>query len=172
MLHTSPRATGSFVPGKKIFLKGFYHIWSGQSSWSCDPDAANKLSFPQHIEDLYEIWLWLAQQFLRRKCLKRFSYMWNKWPLRPGHFWPQSYNLNNHGRGPQDKTTPIYQRPRPLVSDKVLKILPIGVYIWRFRQRGQSQWKVIIFSNFIEMMSPLLHIKLEGHWPFDSKKNF
>ena len=27
---------------EKIF-EGFYHIWAW---WSCDPDAANKLSFP------------------------------------------------------------------------------------------------------------------------------
>ena len=25
------------------FLKGFYHIWARRPSWSCDPDAANKL---------------------------------------------------------------------------------------------------------------------------------
>ena len=27
-------------------LKGFYHIWAWRQSWSSDPDAANKLSFP------------------------------------------------------------------------------------------------------------------------------
>ena len=27
-------------------MKGFYHIWVWQPSLSCDPDAANKLSFP------------------------------------------------------------------------------------------------------------------------------
>ena len=27
-------------------MKGFYHIWACRSSWSCYPDAANKLSFP------------------------------------------------------------------------------------------------------------------------------
>ena len=36
---------GTPVPEKKI-LKGFYHIWAWRSSWSCDPDAANKLLFP------------------------------------------------------------------------------------------------------------------------------
>ena len=28
------------------FLKDFYHIWVWRPSWSCDPDAANKLSIP------------------------------------------------------------------------------------------------------------------------------
>ena len=36
---------GPPVLEKKI-LKGFYHIWVWRPSWSCDPDAANKLSFP------------------------------------------------------------------------------------------------------------------------------
>ena len=27
-------------------MKGFYHIWAWRPSWSCDPDATNKLSFP------------------------------------------------------------------------------------------------------------------------------
>ena len=26
--------------GRRV-LKGFYHIWAGRPSWSCDPDAAN-----------------------------------------------------------------------------------------------------------------------------------
>ena len=39
-------------------------------SWLCDQDRLNKLSFPHPIEAPYEIWLWLAQWFLRRRCLK------------------------------------------------------------------------------------------------------
>ena len=27
-------------------MKGFYHIWAWWPPWSCDPDAANKISFP------------------------------------------------------------------------------------------------------------------------------
>ena len=27
-------------------MKGFYHIWAWRPSWSCNPDAANKISFP------------------------------------------------------------------------------------------------------------------------------
>ena len=32
-------------PEKKNF-EGFYHITAWRPSWSCDPDAANKLLFP------------------------------------------------------------------------------------------------------------------------------
>ena len=34
---------GPPVLEKKIF-EGFYHIWAWRPSWSCDPDAANKIS--------------------------------------------------------------------------------------------------------------------------------
>ena len=36
---------GPPVLEKKIF-EGFYHIWAWRPSWSWDPDAANKISFP------------------------------------------------------------------------------------------------------------------------------
>ena len=54
---------------RRIF-KGFYHIWAWQPSWSCDPDPANKLSFPHPIKAPSEIWLQLAQQLWRRRSLK------------------------------------------------------------------------------------------------------
>ena len=63
------KVIGLLVPEKKIFL-GFYHIWPWRPSWSCDQDHLSKLSFPHPIEAPYEIWLWLAQWFLRRRCLK------------------------------------------------------------------------------------------------------
>ena len=52
------------------FLKGFYRIWAWRPSWSCDPDAPNKLSFPRSMEAPHEIWLRLAQRFWRRRSLK------------------------------------------------------------------------------------------------------
>ena len=58
MLHTrfqDHRTSGS---RKKILEgPGFCHIRGWQPSWSCDPDAANKLSFPLHKEDPHKIWL-------------------------------------------------------------------------------------------------------------------
>ena len=44
MLHTKFRGNRSTGSGR--FLRGFYHIWAWLPSWSCDPDAANKISFP------------------------------------------------------------------------------------------------------------------------------
>ena len=57
---------------KKIF-EGFYHIWAWRPSWSCDPDAANKISFPLPKEAPHKIWLLSAQRFRRRRCLKLFT---------------------------------------------------------------------------------------------------
>ena len=53
-----------------MVVLGFYHILTWRPSWSCDQDHLSKLSFPHPIEAPYEIWLWLAQWFLRRRCLK------------------------------------------------------------------------------------------------------
>ena len=43
MLHN--KFLGNQSTGKENF-EGFYHITAWQPSWSCDPDAGNKLSFP------------------------------------------------------------------------------------------------------------------------------
>ena len=58
---------------RRRFLKGFYHIWAWRPSWSCDPDAANKLSFPLPKEAPHKIWLWLAKRYQRRRCLKLWT---------------------------------------------------------------------------------------------------
>ena len=55
MLHTKFREFGPVVLEKKFFLKGFYHIWAWRPSWSCDPNAANKLSFPLYKEVYYKL---------------------------------------------------------------------------------------------------------------------
>ena len=49
------------------FLKGFYHIWAWRPSWSCDPDAANKLLFPLPKEAPHKIWLLIGQAVLEKK---------------------------------------------------------------------------------------------------------
>ena len=54
-------------------MKGFYHIWAWRPSWSCDPDAANKLSFPLPIKAPHKIWLRSGKRFRRRRCLKLWT---------------------------------------------------------------------------------------------------
>ena len=56
MLHTKFRENLTAGSGED-FLKGFYHIWAWRLSWSCDPDAANKLSSPLAKEAPHKIWL-------------------------------------------------------------------------------------------------------------------
>ena len=55
---------------RRRFFLGFYHIWPWRPSWSYDQDHLSKFLFPHNIDAPYEIWLWLAQWFLRRRCLK------------------------------------------------------------------------------------------------------
>ena len=58
MLHTKFRKKNRPASsGEEDFLKGFYHIWAWRQSWSCDPDAANKISFPLTKEAPHKIWL-------------------------------------------------------------------------------------------------------------------
>ena len=42
---------------EKIFEWFLLHIWAWQLSWSCDPDAANKISFPLPKEAPHKSWL-------------------------------------------------------------------------------------------------------------------
>ena len=58
---------------KKKILKGFYHIWAWWPSWSCDPYAANKKSFPLPKEAPHKIWLRSAQRFRRRRSLSNVN---------------------------------------------------------------------------------------------------
>ena len=47
------------------------------------------------------------------------------------------------------------------------KVLPIGVYV---KKIDLSAKHVIIFSNFIGSMPPMLHTKPQGHCSFGSGK--
>ena len=49
MLHTMFHGNPPAGSGEEDF-EGFYHIWAWRPSWSCDPDAANKLSSPLRKE--------------------------------------------------------------------------------------------------------------------------
>ena len=49
-----PRSS-AFWFWRRRFLKGFYHIWAGRPSWSCDQDHLNKLSFPHPKESPYDL---------------------------------------------------------------------------------------------------------------------
>ena len=68
MQHTKFRENWPAGSGEEDY-KGLYHIWGWRPSWSCDPDAANKLSFPLPKGAPHKIWLFLAQRF-RRRLLK------------------------------------------------------------------------------------------------------
>ena len=45
MLHTKFGGNRPAGSGEEE-LKGFYHVWAWRPSWSCDPNAVNKVLFP------------------------------------------------------------------------------------------------------------------------------
>ena len=61
MIGWSPRCyIPSFVkigaPVLERIFEGFYHIWAWRPSWSCDPDAAIKISLSLPKEAPHKIW--------------------------------------------------------------------------------------------------------------------
>ena len=66
MLHTNPRSPAFWF--WRRFLKGFYHIWAWQPSWSCDQNILYKFWLTYHKESLHEIWVQLGQRFVRKLC--------------------------------------------------------------------------------------------------------
>ena len=56
MLHTKFRENRPAGSGEEDFLRVF-NIRAWRPSWSCDPDASNKISFPLPKEAPHKIWL-------------------------------------------------------------------------------------------------------------------
>ena len=94
--------------------------------------------------------------------------MKNKRPLVRYHFWPHDYNLNNIGRGLQDKAThqASIKGLGLLISDKKnFKVLPIDVYVEKFDisvKIVKISQRLYLFWNFIGPISLLLHTKPQG----------
>ena len=59
---------GPPVPEKRVF-EGFLPYRGVVASWSCDPYAANKISFPVPKEAPHKIWLSSGKRFQRIRCL-------------------------------------------------------------------------------------------------------
>ena len=63
------KGTDKQYVGNSLIHDTTYHtrcLYQISKSWSCDPDAANKISFPLPKEAPHKIWLWLVKQFRRR----------------------------------------------------------------------------------------------------------
>ena len=54
-------------------MEVFYHIKAWRQSWSCDPDAAKKLSFFLPKDAPHKVWLSLGKRFERRRCMKLWT---------------------------------------------------------------------------------------------------
>ena len=61
MLHTKFRGNRSTDSGEEYFCR----VFTIYGAWSCDPHAANKISFPLPKEAPEKVWLLSAKRFLR-----------------------------------------------------------------------------------------------------------
>ena len=57
MLHTKFRGNQPAGSGEEDFEGFLPYILAWRPSWSCDPDAANKISFPLPKDAPHKIWL-------------------------------------------------------------------------------------------------------------------
>ena len=64
------------------------------------------------------------------------------------------------------------------VVSEISIVLPFFLYesireqIWPCRKIGRGQPSVIIWTNLVVLMPPMLHTEFQGHWPFDSGEDF
>ena len=75
MLHTKFRGNPPAGSGEEDFLKGFYHIWAWQPSWSCDQHHVIRFSFPCTCKLSYKVWFRSTQYFMRKSGLNFCMYM-------------------------------------------------------------------------------------------------
>ena len=92
MLHTKPQGYWPFDSGEDDFLRVFTIYGHGGHLGSCDPDPANKLSFPHPTEAPYEIGLQLDHRFWGRRSLKMVD-------GQTEHAYTYYYKLTNEPKG-------------------------------------------------------------------------
>ena len=60
----------------------------------------------------------------------------------------------------------------PVSDKKIFKVFAFRVYETKFDLTVKKVKVNPRSSNFIGSMSPILHTKPQGHWPFDSEEDF
>ena len=153
---------GFWVLEKKI-CKGFYQLWAWWPSWSCDLDYLYILSIPLPIEASYKIWLCLARRFPRRRCLNiMVIYMYIARGQGQTTSWGQNVfiNVNLLSICPLNDILPIF--PIQMHWQPKLTLL----------KTGQGHPRVMIYVNFVELHSPMLHAKFQNHRPSSTGEDF
>ena len=139
------RHIGSFTPDRERS-----HVWwAWRPSWSCDPDPANKLLFPHPSEAPYEIWLWLAQRFWRRHCLKSVDGRTDGWTTDHGYTIKVNYEgilvyeilMDCVARKRMQKTTSNYLKWFPSY------LINIHEFIYDIIVEHWKLWKIINTNN-------------------------
>ena len=135
-----------------------------QPSWSCDPDAINKLSVPLPIQAPCKIQLWLPQWFPKGIWLNSFPYMslcGTTDPWGGTFFYHRAIIWITVIGVHKIKLHTKYQRPGPssFRQEDFLSFDYRSIYnkIWPFRTQGQP--KIIIFYT---LLGPHVAYKVPG----------
>ena len=123
MLHTKDRGNRSTGSGEGISLKGFYHIWVWQPSWSCGPDAANTFVPPTHGGS-------------------KNGFNW------PSGFWRRCLSIVDDGRIPDRSSSPMTLR-----LGLAKKIMNVSDLVSLPRQRQIHDWLLLHISFYSCNMS-------------------
>ena len=140
MLHTKSQGHRPSGSGEDVF-KGFYHIWAWRPSWSCDQDHLNKLLFPHPKESPYEIWVHLAQQFQRRRCLKMLM------DGRRSHLYTISSPMSLRLRWAIKRDAPVPPSPTPGAWPRGQNKNPVWYVSFLLFVRTHTKFRIKIFEN-------------------------
>ena len=165
--------------------EGFYHIWAWRPSWSCDQDHLSRLSFSYPIETPYGIWLWLAQWFLRRTCLKSVDDHVVRWTktddVRRTSEAYLSYKLNKwaFGSGELKTMSNCTSVKFQIIDDSSFwKIHCFAFFPYKsirgqirpYRKIGQGQPRIIIWASLVVLEHPMMLTKFQDPRPFGSRE--
>ena len=157
--------------------KIFYHIWACWPSWSCDQNNLYKSWLTYCKESSYEIWVQLAEWFLRKLCsniLMGLQYERLGWKVKGQawsfeliishcHIWLNISSENNDFG---------FNSFHKISFSKISPFKCIWKQIWPGVKYNQGQPRIIIWTNLVGLSSLMLHTKSQGHRPSGSGEDF
>ena len=161
-----PRSS-AFWSWRRRFLKGFYHIWAWQPSWSYDQNILHKFWLTYHKESSHEIWVQLGRWFVRKLCFSILMGLHYEWPTSKlkGQRSTLTFQLTSRSMTNNDFGFNSIQK---INFSLIFPFKCIRKQIWPWRWVYQGQLRIIIWTNLVGPTSPMLHTKSQGHLPSGS----
>ena len=94
-----------------------------------------------------------------------------------GAYSPQGTVLMSTETSSLRSSVASFKSQRNIVSENIhcFNFFPyksIRDQIWPCRKIGHGQPRVIIWANLVVLKHPMMHTKIQGHWPFGSGEDF